>query len=174
MMTTMPIKTLITALLVGLLALFGLLGFSYTLFINAMIAYVSTTLILVATFISYARAVKMRVEMSEGGIIDDQDAVAKIYDPYGLYDEKGDEAADIKVIKQEFKRSKRSLFEVLRDSKPALSLYRLMAYGFLALGFFYLHHNRFFDLASYLIALSLPLIIVVGVLFVHLKKGEKI
>ena len=172
-MTTIPTKSLATALLVGFLALFVLLEFSYKLFINAAIAYVSTTLILVATFISYARTVKIRVEMGEGGITDDRDTVAKIDDPYELYGERGNEAVDMKTIKQELKRSKRSLFEVLRDSKPALSLYRLLAYGCLALGFFYLHHNSLFDLAGYLIALSLPLIIVVSALFVQLKKGAK-
>jgi hypothetical protein len=97
----------------------------------------------------------------------DKDVISKLEDPHDLYSatvEESEEIEDIsKAIKEEkqrLKANKRNLFETLRDSKAALSLYRLGAYIVLILGFMYLNRHALLHIPSYVIAISLPSIIV--------------
>jgi len=93
-------------------------------------------------------------------------------DPYDLYSEEiKEEESDTKefseVVKEEkkkLKENKRTLFQVLKDTKAALSIYRLGAYGVLILGFLYLNRHGLLYIPAYIIALSLPPVIVVAVL----------
>jgi hypothetical protein len=97
----------------------------------------------------------------------DKDVIDKLEDPHDLYSEevKEEPVEDIRTaIKEErarLKANKRSLFEVLRDTKAALSLYRVGAYVLLALGFLYLNRHGILHIPAYLFALSLPPLIIV-------------
>ena len=65
------------------------------------------------------------------------------------------------------KQNKRSLSETLRDTKASLSLNRLGAYVLLILGFFYLNRHGFLMAPAYILALTVPMLVVVFVLLSH-------
>jgi hypothetical protein len=121
---------------------------------------------MIASFLSYQKMVKDRV--SNGIVVseDNRDTIDKIEDPHNLYNE--DSELDNKNIKEiikdeksKLKKNRRSIWQVTKDSKPALSFYRLGAYGVLILGFFYLNSNHKLDIKSYLFSLLLPIIAVI-------------
>jgi len=53
---------------------------------------------------------------------------------------------------------------VLRDTKAALSVYRVGAYFLLALGFLYLNRHGVLHIPAYLFSLSLPPLVIVTLL----------
>ncbi|MGC9351317.1 MAG: hypothetical protein ACP5D3_04950, partial [Sulfurovum sp.] len=101
---------------------------------------------------------------------DTKDVIDKLEDPHDLYSEDivDDPDVDIreavKEEKQRMKANRRSLFQTLKDTKGALSIYRLSAYILLVLGFLYLHRQEMLHLPSYLVSLSLPILAIVWVL----------
>jgi len=140
---------------------------------STQIGFVSASLVLGASMLSYSRMVHRRI--ADGAVVaeDDRDDLDKMEDPYDLY---GDEAATadapnlketIRAEKQQMKQQRRSLYQTLRDSRASLSFMRLGAYLFLFAGFFYLNKNQLLHIPSYLTALSLPIIVIVGLLLTH-------
>jgi hypothetical protein len=67
----------------------------------------------------------------------------------------------VKEERQKLKENKRSLGQTIKDTKAALSIYRLGAYALLVLGFMYLQRQELLHIPSYLFALSLPPMIIV-------------
>lgn len=135
---------------------------------NTQIGFISATLIMVASVISYRRMVNTRVEHGIVTMDDSKDVIDKLEDPYDLYseempeEEKSEDLAEVvKEEKQKLKENKRSLGQTLKDTKAALSIYRLGAYGVLILGFMYLNRQGLLHIPSYLLALSLPPMIIV-------------
>jgi len=165
-------RNIINALLIvdiGII-IFSLLSGNREWFINSQIGFVSSSLVILASIISYRNMVQGRVD---AGIIiaeDNRDTIEKIEDPYDLYSEdslSNDEKTMQSVVKEEkekLKKNSRSIWQVTKDSKPALSLYRLTAYGILILGFFYLNNNHKLDISSYLFSLTMPPIIIISIL----------
>jgi hypothetical protein len=142
--------------------------FSFELFINIEIAFFSAFFVLLGSMYSYAKLVRKRVEGYEGG--DERDALEKIEDPYDLYEEEhGDakegaeaavdaESVDLKaVIKEEKKRIKATGgVKNMKKTAPAMvSLYRIIPYGILVLGFIGLKNNGLLSLWPYLAGLGL-------------------
>ena len=136
---------------------------------NTQIGFVSSTLIMFASIVSYRNMVQHRVEMGMVVAEDNRDTLEKIEDPYDVFGEDEpikEEGADsfkevIQEEREKLKKSRRSLWQVTKDSKASLSFYRLGAYGLLIFGFFYLNKNGLLDIPSYLLALSLPPVVVV-------------
>ena len=95
---------------------------------------------------------------------------------HDLYAEESvvDESVDIRdAIKEEktrMKQNRRSIGETIRDTKAALSLARMGAYVVLILGFFYLNRHGYLMIPAYIVALTLPMLVVV---FVLLSSREK-
>ena len=139
---------------------------SFELFINIEIAFFSSFFILLGSMYSYAQLVKKRVEGYEGR--DEKDLVEKIDDPYDLYDDENvpkeeinPDEVDLKAfIKEEKKRIRASgAAKNMKKTAPAMvSLYRLVPYGFLVLGFIGLKNNGFLELWPYLIGLGLGIL----------------
>ncbi len=161
-------KKIINALLIvdiGII-IFLLLSGNRDWFINSQIGFISSSLVMFASIISYRNMVKSRVD---AGIViaeDNRDTIEKIEDPYDLYSEENTKYEKsmqdiVKEEKEKLKKNRRSIWQVTKDSKPALSFYRLGAYGLLILGFFYLNNNHQLDITSYLFSLLLPPVIVV-------------
>lgn len=150
-----------TAVLQGLLLLPWL--FSFELFINAEVAFFSAFFVLLGSMYSYAKLVQQRVEGYGGG--EERDAIEKIDDPFDLYDETetGDktadaEAVDLKaVIKEEKQRLKAAggAGNIKKTAPAMVSLYRLVPYGILVLGFIGLKNNGLLSLWPYLVGLGL-------------------
>jgi len=167
-------KQLLTVLVVTdiILIVLSLIFFDIKVLWNTQIGFVSAALVMIASMISYRRMVNTRVEHNVITIDDSKDVIDKLEDPYDLYSEevKEEENKDEKfseVLKEEkkkLKENKRTLFQVLKDTKAALSIYRLGAYGVLILGFLYLNRHGLLHIPSYIVALSIPPVIVVAVL----------
>ena len=141
---------------------FTLMSGNYSWFINSQIGFISSSLVIFASIFSYKNMIKGRLKDEVVVAEDNRDTIEKIEDPYSIY------VNDKNIIREEKKRLKearRSFLEVLKDSKPALSIYRLGAYGVLILGFFYLNGNNLLDIVSYLFSLSIPPIIIIFSLF---------
>ena len=157
-------KTIKTALLSELMIL-ALWFYSYTFFINFQIAFVSSVLILLGSTYSYKRLVERRVASEERP--DDVDIMDKIDDPFDLYSEDitqedvlQDEAVDIKaLVKEEKKRIKVQNIKNTAKSAPALlSIFRVLPYIFLILGFIALKNNALLSLMPYLIGLGFGIV----------------
>ena len=153
--------------------------------VNTQVAFVTSALVMGASMLSYARMVRRRLESGAIPDWDDRDVIDRLDDPHDLYNETDGEdvspvqeelsAAEIKAaIAEEKKRLKaqhRSPMALLRDSRPFMSLYRLIAYGLLLFGFFYLQGNRLFEPLPYLIGLGVPIVIIVAVLMQQGKRA---
>lgn len=163
-------KKIINALLIvdiGIL-IFCLLSGNRTWLINSQIAFLSSSLIMFASIISYRNMVQARVDMGMVVADDNRDTLDKIEDPFDLYSEDNPNDKEDKTLKEvvveekkNLKKDRRSLWQTTKDSKAALSFYRLGAYAILIFGFFYLNNNENLDIPSYLSALALPPMIVV-------------
>lgn len=138
---------------------------------STQIGFISASLIMLASMRSYRRMVNARVEHNIITIDDSKDVIDKLEDPYDLYSEdvvEDEEEKDLKEVvkeeRQKLKENRRSMGQTLKDTKAALSIYRLSAYIVLILGFLYLNRNELLQIPSYILALSLPMFIVVYVL----------
>ena len=112
--------------------------------------------------------VNTRVEHGIVTLDNSKDVIDKLEDPYDLYSEESIENQEeqnvVDAVKEERKKHKenrRSLSQTLKDTKAALSMYRLGAYAVLILGFMYLNRQGLLHIPSYLLALSLPPMIIV-------------
>jgi hypothetical protein len=164
---------LLTNLIVGL---FFYLLQGYVWFMNAQVAFFSSSLVMLASMFSYSKFVQKGVEAGVGSG-DNRDTLDKLEDPYDLYDEtepNEHEEPDLKeVVAQEranLKKSRRSMLETAKDVKSSFSFYRLSAYALLVLGFFYLNSNNILTLIPYLISLSLPPLVI---LFILMRNNSK-
>jgi hypothetical protein len=170
-MTKINLKILKALLLVDVVVVFlSLIFFDIKVLWNTQIGYFSASLVMFASMKSYKRMIESRVEQ---GIVlhdDSKDVIDKLEDPYDLYSEEvveekeQDIAEALREEKARMKAQKRSLGETLRDTKAALSLNRIGAYVVLILGFFYLNRHGLFHIPSYIVALSIPMLVVVYVL----------
>ncbi len=170
--------------LIGILALvdLALLMVAWTMgnhwMVNTQIAFITSALVMGASMFSYARMVHGRLKSGAIPDMDDRDMIDKMEDPYGVYDDtapaetptEADPAeikAAIKAEKQRMKEQRRTPTQALRDSRAAMSVYRLGAYGVLLFGFFYLRGNHLLEILPYLIGLGLPIVVIVAALMMR-------
>jgi len=145
------------------LIIFLTLFVSKDFFINFEVAFLSSVLILQGSMYSYSKLVKQRLE---SGAFNDEDALKKIDDPYDLYDEDqeeivDDENFDLKAyIKEEKKRIKKggALKSTLKTSPALVSIFRLVPYLFLVIGFLSLNNHHILLLKPYLSGLGVGII----------------
>jgi len=169
----MSLRKIINALLIvdiGIV-LFTYLSGNRVWFINSQIGFISSTLVVFASFLSYRDMVNRRLKSGAIGDLQ-KDTIDKIEDPYSLYDDSNSrvDEVDIKELKAELKKERVSTFEALKNSKATLSLYRIGAYIILILGFFYLNKTHQLDIISYLFSLLIPPVLIVLLLFKGLKR----
>lgn len=145
--------------------------------LNTQIAFFSSLIITIGSFLAYNNNVKKRIENTIV-LQNDPDKIDKIEDPFDLYsddeinyDEISDEEAK-NIVKKEKSRVKQNTFKNLLGSLTAASsIYRIVGYIGLVIGFFYLVNHKQFDTVSYLFGLF---IVPLGVLVVNftLKQQE--
>jgi len=137
---------------------------------NTQIGFISASLVMLASMKSYKRMVDARVELNIITIDDSRDTIDQLEDPYDLYseeiveNEKVELKDAIKDKKSRMKKNKRTLSETIRDTKAALSLNRIGAYVILILGFFYLNRHDYLMAPAYILALTVPMLVMVFVL----------
>lgn len=156
----MKLRSIISPFLAVQLVLFGLFAVSKAAFVNAETAFIAAFLILMGSMYSYHRLVQRNLENETA--MADEDLVEKIDDPYDLYSEAEeggveDDRSLKEVIKEEKARLKANRATVRNVSKsaPALfSLYRIVPYGVLILGFIALKNNHILLLGYFLPGLA--------------------
>ena len=183
-MTNINRKILNTLLVIDIgIILFCMLSGNRNWLYTTQIGFVTSALVIAASMASYRRMIEKRLEYGAVPVEDERDKLDKIDDPYDLY---SDEviAEEKELSREEFvevvneekekqKANRRSISEVIKDTRAFLSFYRIGAYGLLILGFFYLNRNDYLHIPSYFFALSVPPVIVVIMLMRESKIMQK-
>ena len=171
MMTKTSTQILKTLLVVDILLIIStIIFFDIKILWSTQIGFISSSLVMLASMKSYQRMVDVRVEHNIITIDDTKDVIDQLEDPYDLYSEEVIEEEEkplVEVVKEErkkLKENRRSLGQTLKDTKAALSVYRLGAYALLILGFLYLNRHELLHIPSYILALSVPMLVVVYIL----------
>jgi hypothetical protein len=165
-MTKISREILKTLVIVDIIIiLISMILFDIKVLWNTQIGFISASLVMLASMKSYQRMVDARVEHGIITIDDSKDVIDQLEDPYDLYSEEviEEEKPLVEVVKDERKKLKdgRSLIQILKDTKAALSVYRLGAYVVFILGFLYLNRHALLHIPSFILAISLPIVIVV-------------
>ena len=154
------IRLIIVSELIILLTYFISFGF----YINLQIAFLSSLFIILGSSYAYRRMVKNQVasDMAE----DKRDLLDEIEDPHELYDDEPinnvpARELDLKaIVKEEKKKIKTfSIVSMKHGVKGGTSLFRLVPYLFLVLGFIALKNNELLDIAVYLPSLLIGIVV---------------
>jgi hypothetical protein len=161
-----------------LLLLIALIFFDIKVLYSTQIGYITATLVMVASIISYRRMVNARVKHQIITMDNSKDTIDKLEDPYDLYsddvtidEEEKSLAQTINEEKKKLKNNRRSVYQSIKDTKAALSIYRLGAYVLLIVGFMYLNRQQLLNIPSYIVALGIPSLILVWI-FIKEKEQE--
>ena len=153
-----------------LLLLIAIIFFDIKVLYSTQIGFITATLVMIASIISYRRMVNARVKHQIITMDDSKDTIDKLEDPYDLYsedvvvdEEEKSLAQTVNEEKKRLKKNRRTVFQTIKDTKAALSIYRLGAYVLLILGFMYLNRQDLLHIPSYIIALGIPSVILVWV-----------
>ncbi len=148
-------------------AIFALWLYSYLFFINFQIAFLSSVLILLGSTYSYKRLVDRRVASEERP--DDTELIDKLDDPYDLYSEEitseamQAEEVDLKTVvkeeKQRLKANKQTLKNTAKSTPALVSIFRVVPYLFLVLGFIGLKNNELLSLVPFLVGLGAGIVV---------------
>lgn len=172
-MTMSSLNRKILTILVSIdlvLLLISIIFFDMKVIYSTQIGYISSTLVMIASILSYRRMVNARVEHNIVTMDDSKDVIDKLEDPYDIYsedvveDEEKDFVETVKEEKKKLKENRRTVYQTIKDTKAALSIYRLGAYAVLILGFLYLNRQELLHIPSYIISLGIPSVIIVWVL----------
>lgn len=146
--------------------------------LNTQVGYISAALVVYGSFFGYKRMIDARVNAGDNSF--QRDYLDKIEDPYDLDDEDEQsfesEEKDFKQIvkeeKEALKNKKRSVLEVIRDSRASLSIYRLVSYLILFLCFMVLNTKGLLHIQSYLFGVVIaPLVVIGSSYIVKAKEG---
>ncbi len=136
---------------------------SFNLFINLQVAFLSSFFIIAGSAYAYKKMINAGVALEN--IDEKRDILDEIEDPYELYDETPinetpTDELDLKAIVTEEKKKIKilNLKEIKKGGKAGISLYRLVPYLFLILGFIALKNNELLDIFIYLPSLLLGII----------------
>ena len=138
--------------------------YSSAVFANIQVAFMSSLLIVVGSSIAYKGMVKNQVDSDT--YEDERDLLDRIEDPHELYDEVAInhtpvEELDLKaIVKEERAKIKTfSLSSIKHGARGSVSLFRLVPYLFLVLGFIALKNNEVLNLGFYLPSIALGIVV---------------
>ena len=181
-MTNINLKFLKVLLAVdAIIIVLSLIFFDIKVLWNTQIGFVTASLVMFASMRSYRRMVNARVEHKIITMDDSRDTIEKLEDPYDLYSEAVEEEGEEKDLKevvkeerQKLKANRRSLGQTLKDTKAALSVYRIGAYFILILGFLYLNRHSLLHIPSYIISLAIPMLVLVYLLLSQKEEEQRL
>ena len=136
---------------------------SFTFYINLQIAFLSSFFIIIGSMFAYKQMVNKKVQTNS--IEEKRDLLDEIEDPYELYsdniNEISTEELDLKeIVKEEKKKIKIINLKSMKEgSRAGFSLFRLVPYIFLFLGFIALNNNELLDISIYLPSLLIGIIV---------------
>lgn len=129
--------------------------YSKTFFINAQVASLSSFFVIVGASFAYKKMVDTKVDAQ--AYESDRDLLDTIEDPHGLYDKEGINEApaqelDLKeIVKEEKAKIKTfSVKSIKHGVRGSISVFRIVPYVFLVLGFIALKNNNILNLSAYL------------------------
>lgn len=156
---TTKIKRTAIFLIVLQAAVALLLFISKAVFASFEVALLSGAVIIMGSLYAYRNMIRTRTLGVE--IDDNKDIIDMMDDPYDLYEEeRQDEVQDIKeLIKEEKAKQKQNIIEnTTKNSAAWVSVYRLLPYAFLVLGFLGLQNNHSLTLLPYMTGLGVGMI----------------
>jgi len=163
-MTRIMVIKIIKPIVVAESLVLGSYFYSATAFTNIQVAFASSLFIIVGSSLAYKGMVVNQV--SAENYEDKRDLLDEIEDPHELYDdvpinETAVEELDLKaIVKEERAKIKTfSLSSIKHGAKGSVSLFRLVPYLFLVLGFIALKNNEVLDLKFYLPSLLIGIIV---------------
>ena len=138
--------------------------YSFEVFINIQVAFLSSLFVILGASFAYSKMVQTQVEAEN--FEEKRDILDDIEDPHELYDdepinETPVEELDLKAIVKEEKAKIKTLSvkSIKHGTKGSLSLFRLVPYLFLVLGFIALKNNELLDISIYLPSLLVGIIV---------------
>ena len=163
MMRTMVKNTIRTFLLTEAVVLASYF-YDFTFFVNVQVAFLSAFFVIVGSSYAYKKMIVSDIDAKS--YESKRDLLDEIEDPHELYDESEINTApaeelDLKeIVKEERAKIKTfSLKSMKHGAKGSVSLFRLVPYLFLVLGFIALKNNELLELKFYLPSLLLGIII---------------
>ena len=159
------VRNTIKIFLLSELLIFGLWIYSYQFFLNFQIAFIASVLILLGSTYSYKRLVDSRVASEDRP--DDTDLVDKLDDPFDLYSdeviaqevaEDVDLSAVVKEEKARLKANKSTIKNTAKSAPALVSIFRVVPYLFLVLGFIGLKNNNLLSLLPFLVGLGFGIV----------------
>ena len=164
MMRTMVNKSIRLIIIVELIIFSTYYIFSKEFFANLQVASLSSFLIILGSFYAYKKMIQSQVATKSYEI--DRDVLNMIDDPHGLYDDEAindapaDELDLKEIVKEERAKIKTFSLSAMKEGGSAgFSLYRLLPYVFLVLGFIALENNHILDISIYLPSLLVGIIL---------------
>ena len=137
---------------------------SFEFFINLQVAFGTSFLIILGASFAYNSMVKNQVDAD--AYEDKRDLLDEIEDPHELYDDKpindvSVEELDLKtIVKEERAKIKTlSVKSMKHGARGSVSLFRLVPYLFLVLGFIALKNNELLNIAIYLPSLLVGIVL---------------
>jgi len=159
MMRTM-VKRAISIFGVSELLILSFTLFSQAAFANVQVAFLSAFFVIVGSSYAYKRMVNTKVSSQEEALSPERELLDTIEDPHELYDEEPlneapAEELDLKaIVKEEKAKIKTFSFKSMKHgARGSVSLFRIVPYIFLILGFIALKNNEILLLSFYLPAL---------------------
>jgi hypothetical protein len=138
--------------------------YSFSMFINMQVAFFSSLFVILGASFAYKKMVRTQVD--SGSYEEQRDLLDTIEDPHELYDgkplnETPAQELDLKqIVKEEKAKIKTfSMASAKQGARGSVSLFRLVPYLFLALGFIALKNNELLDLAVYLPSLMIGIVV---------------
>ena len=163
MMRTM-VKRVISTVVVAEGLVLSTVLYSKALFANVQVASLSSFLVIVGASFAYKRMVDSKV--SSESYEEERDLLDEIEDPHELYEENSINTAPVEelnlkeIVKEEKAKIKTfSLKSMKHGARGSISLFRIVPYIFLILGFISLKNNAVLDLRFYLPSLLLGIIL---------------
>lgn len=149
---------------------------SFEFYINTQVAFVSSLLVILGVSYAYKKMVNNQIEADL--VEEKRDLLDEIEDPHELYDKVNDEVKegalgyepinetptdelDLKAIVKEEKAKIKTLSvkSMKHGARGSVSLFRLLPYVFLVLGFIALKNNELLNIAIYLPSLLIGIVV---------------
>ena len=137
---------------------------SFNFYINMQVAFLSSLFVILGSSFAYRKMINNQVESK--AIEEKRDLLDSIEDPHELYDdepinEAPFEELDLKEIVKE-ERAKIKTFSIdsaKHGARGSVSVFRLVPYIFLVLGFIALNNNHILDISVYLPSLLIGIVV---------------
>lgn len=146
-----------------ILAVSALIMGGQIIMLNATAGFISAMLVIAASAFGYYRLVDGAGEAATNHNL--PDITEQIDDKYGLWDEDSKFLDNPKeLLKEEklrLKRSKRGLKSIIKTSKPAISIYRLVAYIILVVTVYKLISVDYFEPIAFITGTTVAIFLIV-------------